>query len=150
MDVCTKFFVLWHSDKSSQSEKKEEEKEGEDKKNEHTLSVSSVSTAFGAKFVAFIQRRCSRIEYEPEEDREVGKKGKAVEKGEDEEEIWQVTWPEIVTLGCDLGGEDFLDWVVLHSWLPSLKSCQELLKRLATNTRGDRRDELLSELARWT
>ena len=143
-------FVLRDSKKSSQSKEKNEEEEEEDKREEQIRSVSSISTALGAEFVAFIQKRCSRVEYEPEEDRGKWKKGADEEKGEDEEEIRQVSWPEIVTLGCDLGGEEFLDWVVLHSWLPGLNSCRELLKRLAINTHGDRREELLSELARWT
>ena len=153
LDVCTKLFVQWDSEKCSQL-KGEEEEEKEDEREEQIRSASSTSRAFGAEFVAFIRRRCSRVDYEPEEeeeDREKGEKGTGEEKGEDEvEDIRQVTWSDIVTLGCDFGGEEFLHWVVMHSWLPSLNSCREVLKRLVISTRGDRREKLLLELARWT
>lgn len=147
LEVCTKLLALW--DRKTYGRSKEEDEEGE----EQTRPASSMSKALGAEFVRFIQQRCSRVENEPEEDdNEEGEKGTGAEKGEEEEEeeARQVSWSEVLTLACDLGGEEFLDWVVLHSWLPRLDSCRELLKRLAANTRGKRKEELLAELETWT
>jgi len=148
LEVCTKLLALWDKKKSGRLKEEEEEEEGE----EQRRPASSISKTFGAEFVAFIQKRCSRAENESEVDKEEVEKetGEEEGEGEGEEEARQVSWPEVVTLGCDLGGEEFLDWVVLHSWLPRLDSCRELLKRFAANTRGERREELLSELATWT
>jgi hypothetical protein len=150
LEVSSKLLALWDRKENGLSQEEEEE-EGEQ---EQTGPDSSISKALGVEFVAFIQKRCSRVENEPEKDaNEEGEEETCPEEkeGEEEEEARQVTWPEILTLACDLGGEEFLDWVVLHSWLPRLDSCRELLKRLAaTNTRGERREELLSELASWT
>lgn len=146
LEVCTKLLGLWDQKKNGRSNEGEEEGEGQ------TRQASSMSKSLGLEFVAFIQKRCSRAENEPDKDSRKGEKETGAEEGEgeEEEEGRRVSWPEVLTLGCDLAGEEFLDWVVLHSWLPRLDSCRELLKRLAANTRGERREELLSELATWT
>jgi len=57
-------------------------------------------------------------------------------------------WSDVLTLCCDIGEEKFLSWAVLHSWLPRLPECRDVLRHIIDTRCFESREKLLMALVK--